>query len=112
MVLPPALPSCRCRMRGWAKPSTTGLRARPRQGKVTANKVPTMNEMMAKPVAAPSPDLLARFIAIVGEKNAITDPPAQAPYLLEMRDMYRAHTPVVLRPGSVAEVVAIVKLAS
>src|SRR5262249_30205834 len=52
------------------------------------------------------------FIAIVGEKNAITDPQAQAPYLLEMRDMFRGHTPVVLRPGTVAEVAAILKLAN
>ena len=58
------------------------------------------------------PDLLARFAAIVGEKYAITDPQAQAPYLLEMRDMFRAHTPVVLRPGSVAEVSEIVKVAN
>jgi FAD/FMN-containing dehydrogenase len=57
-------------------------------------------------------DLLARFVAIVGEKNAITDPQAQAPYLVEMRDMFRGHTPVVLRPGAVAEVAAILKLAS
>src|SRR5262245_58588175 len=56
-------------------------------------------------------DLLARFAAIVGEKNAITDPQAQAPYLLEMRDLYRGHTPMVLRPASVAEVSAILKLA-
>ena len=60
----------------------------------------------------PSTDLLARFIAIVGDKNAITDPQAQAPYLLEMRDMFHGHTPVVLRPGSVAEVADILKLAN
>jgi FAD/FMN-containing dehydrogenase len=59
-----------------------------------------------------STDLLARFIAIVGDKHAITDPQAQAPYLLEMRDMFRGHTPVVLRPGSVAEVADILKLAN
>ena len=59
-----------------------------------------------------SPDLLARFIAIVGDKNAITDPQAQAPYLVEMRDLYHGHTPVVLRPGSVAEVAEILKLAN
>ena len=59
-----------------------------------------------------SADLLARFIAIVGDKHAITDPQAQAPYLLEMRDMFHGHTPVVLRPGSVAEVAAILKLAN
>jgi FAD/FMN-containing dehydrogenase len=57
-------------------------------------------------------DLLERFAAIVGEKNAITDPQAQAPYLLEMRDMYSGHTPMVLRPASVAEVAAILKLAN
>jgi len=59
-----------------------------------------------------STDLLARFIAIVGDKHAITDPQAQAPYLLEMRDMFHGHTPVVLRPGSVAEVAGILKLAN
>jgi FAD/FMN-containing dehydrogenase len=57
-------------------------------------------------------DLLARFVAIVGEKNAITDPQAQAPYLVEFRDLYRGHSPLVLRPGSVAEVSAIAKLAN
>src|SRR5262252_7672398 len=62
-----------------------------------------------KPVSA---DLIARFIAIVGAKNAITDPQAQAPYLVEMRDMFRGHTPVVLRPGSVVEVAEILKLAN
>ena len=59
-----------------------------------------------------SPDLLARFIAIVGQKYAVTDPSAQAPYLVEMRDLYHGHTPVVLRPGSVVEVSAILKLAN
>jgi D-lactate dehydrogenase (cytochrome) len=64
-----------------------------------------------KPPVALDPALLARFAAIVGEKNAITDPQAQAPYVLEMRDMFRGQTPLVLRPGSLAEVVEIVKLA-
>src|ERR1700704_2111468 len=59
-----------------------------------------------------SADLLARFIAIVGDKHAITDPQAQTPYVLEMRDMFHGHTPVVLRPGSVAEGADILKLAN
>src|SRR6201989_3191642 len=59
-----------------------------------------------------APDLLARFVAIVGEKNAITDRDAQAPYLTEPRDMFRGISPVLLRPGSVAEVAAILKLAT
>src|SRR2546430_12756830 len=57
-------------------------------------------------------DLLARFVAIVGEKNAITEREAQAPYLTEPRDMFRGISPVVLRPRSVAEVAAILKLAT
>jgi FAD/FMN-containing dehydrogenase len=58
------------------------------------------------------PDLLARFVAIVGPKYAITEAQAQQPYLVEMRDLYHGHTPAVLRPGSVAEVAAILKLAN
>jgi FAD/FMN-containing dehydrogenase len=58
------------------------------------------------------PALLARFAAIVGQKYAITDPQLQAPYVVEMRDLFRGHTPMVLRPASVAEVSAIVKLAN
>src|SRR5580700_2265452 len=58
------------------------------------------------------PALLARFAAIVGEKFAITDPDLQAPYLVEMRNMFQGHTPVVLRPASVAEVSQILKLAN
>ena len=51
-------------------------------------------------------ELLKRFAQIVGEKYALTDPAMQEPYLREMRDLYQAHTPMVLRPGSVAEVSA------
>src|SRR5262245_13664759 len=57
-------------------------------------------------------DLLSRFVAIVGEKNAITDRAAQAPYLTEPRDRFRGASSVVLRPGSVAGVAAILKLAN
>ncbi len=66
-------------------------------------------EAPAKFLAA---DLLARFVAIVGDKNAITDREAQAPYLTEPRDMFRGSSPAVLRPGSVAEVAEILKLAN
>ena len=56
--------------------------------------------------------LLAQFANIVGENYAITDPAMQEPYLREMRDLYRGNTPMVLRPGSVAEVSAVLKLAN
>ena len=58
------------------------------------------------------PALLARFAAIVGDKYAITDPDAQAAYLVELRGLYQGHTPVVLRPSSVDEVSQILKLAN
>src|SRR5262245_52051657 len=61
---------------------------------------------------APSPAVLARFAAIVGEKYAITDPQAQTPYLVEMRDIYHGRSAMVLRPGSVAEVCEILKVAN
>jgi D-lactate dehydrogenase (cytochrome) len=67
--------------------------------------------MLDKP-ANIDPALLARFAAIVGEKYAITDPHAQAPYLVEQRHMFHGHTPMVLRPDSVAQVSAILKLAN
>jgi D-lactate dehydrogenase (cytochrome) len=59
-----------------------------------------------------SPALLAQFVAIVGTKYAITDPAAQEPYLVEMRQRWRGRTPLVLRPGTVAEVSEILKLAN
>ncbi len=68
--------------------------------------------MLDKPPTKIDPSLLARFAAIVGEKYAITDPQAQAPYLIEQRNLYRGRSPVVLRPASVAEVAQILKLAN
>jgi FAD/FMN-containing dehydrogenase len=59
-----------------------------------------------------APDLVARFVAIVGAKNAITDPAEQEGYLIEERGLYHGRTAVVLRPGSVDEVSAILKLAN
>ena len=66
----------------------------------------------APPVRTIAPDLLVRFIAIVGARYAVTDPAEQEPYLTESRNLYRGTSPAVLRPGSVAEVAAILKLAS
>jgi hypothetical protein len=73
--------------------------------------------MLDKPLDRPpatktDPALLARFAALVGDKYAITDPALQAPYLVEMRHLFEAHTPMVLRPGSVGEVSEILKLAN
>jgi FAD/FMN-containing dehydrogenase len=68
--------------------------------------------MLSKTSSGPDAALLARFAAIVGDKHAITDPQAQAPYLVEMRDLFHGRTAMVLRPGSVAEVAQILQLAN
>src|ERR1700761_6963392 len=68
---------------------------------------------IAKSTVPPlSPELIARFRAIVGDKYAVTDAADIEPYVVEERDLYRGHSPLVLRPGSTAEVAAICKLAS
>jgi len=62
--------------------------------------------------AIPSPDLVARFVEIVGARHALTDPDQQLPYLREWRDMYAGRASLVLRPGSTEEVSRILALAN
>jgi FAD/FMN-containing dehydrogenase len=61
--------------------------------------------------AKPPPELVVRFVAIVGNANAEIDPDPAAPFLNERRGAYHGRTPVMLRPGTVGEVAAILKLA-
>lgn len=63
-------------------------------------------------IAAPSSDILDRFTAIVGEKNAVRDAVEMAPRLVENRGLYHGASPLLLKPGTVEEVAAILKLAS
>src|SRR3954454_8359534 len=67
---------------------------------------------MLTPRPPMDPSLLARFAAIVAPRHALTEPLEVAPYVSEERGLYHGHTPLVLRPGSVADVSAILKLAS
>ena len=68
---------------------------------------------IAKAASPPlSPELIAKFRAIVGDKYAVTDAADIAPYVTEERDLFHGRSPLVLRPGSTAEVSAICKLAS
>ncbi|MBB5752100.1 FAD-binding oxidoreductase [Prosthecomicrobium pneumaticum] len=60
----------------------------------------------------PSAALVERFASIVGAANALTEPAAIEPYTLEHRGRYGGRTGLVLRPGSVAEVSAILATAS
>ncbi len=56
--------------------------------------------------------LIAQFSAITGEKHALTAPQDIAPHLIENRDLFHGKSPLVLKPGSTAEVSAILKLAN
>ncbi|BBB97641.1 FAD/FMN-containing dehydrogenase [Bradyrhizobium elkanii] len=58
------------------------------------------------------PELLEKFRAIVGTKYAVTDAADIKPYVTEERDLFHGRSPLVLRPGSTAEVAAICKLAT
>src|SRR5437868_7350463 len=66
---------------------------------------------IAKPAVPPlPPELIEKFRAIVGAKYAVTDAADIAPYVTEERDLFKGRSPLVLRPGSTAEVAAICKL--
>ncbi len=68
---------------------------------------------IVQPLAPPlSPELIAKFRRIVGDKYALTDAADIAPYVTEERDLFHGRSPLVLRPGSTAEVATICKLAS
>src|ERR1700704_1538779 len=64
------------------------------------------------PVRTMSSDVIARFATIVGDRYAVTASSEIAPYLTEERGLYPGRAPLVLRPGSVAEVATILKLAN
>ncbi len=64
------------------------------------------------PQIADSETLLTRLAAIVGERHVITGEADKARYLSEWRGLYHGRTPAVVRPGSTAEVAAVLRLAS
>ncbi|MEZ5782232.1 MAG: FAD-binding oxidoreductase [Rhizobiaceae bacterium] len=57
-------------------------------------------------------ETIDRFVAIVGEKYALRSKDDIEPYVTERRGLWASATPIVLRPGSVAEVSQILKLAT
>lgn len=59
-----------------------------------------------------APELVARFVAIVGEPYALRDPADIAPYVEERRRLWPGASALVLRPGSTEEVAAILRLAT
>src|SRR5437899_676395 len=82
---------------------------------VQANMEPRLTELPSAMLPQKQPldaDLLARFAAIVGARHAITEAAEIAPYISEERGLYHGCSPLVVRPGSLDEVAAIVKLAN
>ncbi|WP_105426113.1 FAD-binding oxidoreductase [Neorhizobium tomejilense] len=63
-------------------------------------------------ISGPNPELLDRFAAIVGKNHVLRDANDLAPHLVEGRGLYKGSSPMLLKPGSVEEVSAILKLAS
>jgi FAD/FMN-containing dehydrogenase len=68
------------------------------------------NAMNLQQKSAVSSEVLAKLRGIVGDKYVITDPQAQEAYLVEMRDLYHGRTAAVVKPGSTAEVAAVLTL--
>ena len=68
-----------------------------------------INQTATPPLAL---ELIEQFRKIVGERHAITDANDIASYVTEERNLFHGRSPLVLRPGSTAEVSAICKLAS
>lgn len=60
----------------------------------------------------PSPEILSRFAAIVGEPNAVTEASELAPRLKENRGLYHGKSAMLLKPASVEEVSQIMALAT
>ncbi|MGT2440822.1 FAD-binding oxidoreductase [Bradyrhizobium betae] len=66
-----------------------------------------------KPATPPlAPELIDQFRKIVGERHAITDAADIEVYVTEERNLFHGRSPLVLRPGTTAEVSEICKLAS
>ena len=59
-----------------------------------------------------SPELLQRFVRIVGEKNALGANDDLAHYVNETRGIFKGATPLVLKPASTAEVSSILMVAN
>jgi FAD/FMN-containing dehydrogenase len=61
---------------------------------------------------APHPDLLPRLAAIVGARHVLTEPGDVGPHLVEWRGLFHGACAAVVRPGSTAEVAAVVAACS
>jgi len=70
--------------------------------------MPMRRAVLASPSSQP---LLPKLAGIVGPKHVVTDPDILAPHLSEWRGLYTGRTQALVRPGTTAEVAAVMKLA-
>ena len=61
-------------------------------------------------MTAAAPDLRAQLRALVGESGLLAEGAASEPYLSDHRRLYQGRALAVVRPGSVAEVAAVLAL--
>ena len=61
-------------------------------------------------MAVPSPAAISELKAALGPKGWSEDPEVLSPHLREWRDRWQGHTPLLLKPGSTAEVAAAVAI--
>ena len=54
--------------------------------------------------------LLSRLAAIVGDRNVLSETADMAPYLAEPRELFQGRARCVVRPGTTAEVAAVMKI--
>ncbi len=59
---------------------------------------------------SPGDDFLSQIKAVVGDKGLVTNPEAMAPHLSELRGRFHGQAKCIARPGSTAEVAAVVRL--
>ena len=60
----------------------------------------------------PETSIIEKFVSIVGNRHALTDAAEIAPYIAETRGRYDTRSSLVLRPATVEEISAILKLAT
>ena len=60
----------------------------------------------------PHPDLINRLVAAVGEAHVLTKAHDVEPHMIEWRDLFRGACAAVVRPGSTAEVSAVMAIAA
>lgn len=65
---------------------------------------------MTSSATIPPHELLSRFAAAVGARHVLTDASDMAAYLAEPRDLFAGRALCVLRPGTTAEVAAIMRV--